>query len=102
MKATKKTLTDCIHTSQSVTEMSATRTRMLGVKNNYRSAHMDLTCRWCKDERETQDHILKDCPSFTDHTQQTDMNEIMNPQRNVKKPEATIISNIYKKIIYGP
>ena len=36
----------------------ATRTRMLGVKNNYRSAHMDLTCRWCKDKPETQDHIL--------------------------------------------
>ena len=47
--------------------------------NNYRSAHMDLTCRWCKEELETQDHILKDCPSFTDHTQQIDMNEIMNP-----------------------
>ena len=34
--------------------------------------------------------IIKDCPSFTDHTQQIDMNEIMNPQRNVKKTEATI------------
>ena len=65
----------------------AARTRMLGVKNNYRSAHMDLTCRWCKEELETQDHILKDCPSFTDHTQQIDMNEIMSPQRNVKKPK---------------
>ena len=74
----------------------------LGVKNNYRSAHMDLTCRWCKDKPETQDHILKDCPSFTDHTQQIDMSEIMNPQRSVKKPEATIISNIYKKINGGP
>ena len=63
---------------------------------------MDLTCRWCKEELETQDHILKDCPSFTDHTQQIDMNEIMNPQRNVKKNEATIISNIYKKINDGP
>ena len=80
----------------------ATRTRMLGVKNNYRSAHMDLTCRWCKDKPETQDHILKDCPSFTDHTQQIDMSEIMNPQRSVKKPEATIVSNIYKKINGGP
>ena len=46
--------------------------------------------------------ILKDCPSFTDHTQQIDMNEIMNPQRNVKKTEATLISNIYKKINDGP
>ena len=63
---------------------------------------MDLTCRWCKEELETQDHIFKDCPSFTDHTQQIDMNEIMNPQRNVKKHEATIISNIYKKINDGP
>ena len=71
----------------------ATRTRMLGVKNNYRSAHMDLTCRWCKEELERQDHI---------HTQQIDMNEIMNPQQNVKKNKATIISNIYKKINDGP
>ena len=45
---------------------------------------------------------VKDCPSFTDHTQQIDMNERMNPQRNVKKTEATIISNIYKKINDGP
>ena len=79
-----------------------TRTRMLGVKNNYRSVHMDLTYRWCKEELETQDHILKDCPSFTDLTQQIDMNEIMNPQQNVKKTEAAIISNIYKKINDGP
>ena len=52
---------------------------------------MDLSCRWCKDKPETQDHILKDCPLFTDHTQQRDMSEIMNPQRSMKKPEATII-----------
>ena len=38
-----------------------TRTRMLQVKNNYPSAHNDLTCRACKKTTETQEHVLQEC-----------------------------------------
>ena len=32
----------------------ATRTKMLGVKTNYHTAHNDLVCRWCKADQETR------------------------------------------------
>ena len=58
----KKDITEC--NRNECAAIFATRTRMLGVKNNYRSAHMDLTCRWCKDKPETQDHILNPSPAM--------------------------------------
>ena len=38
------------------------RTRMLQVKNNYKNAHKNLTCRACQKENETQEHVLTACP----------------------------------------
>ena len=35
---------------------------MLQVKNNYKNAHKNLTCRACKNENETQEHVLTACP----------------------------------------
>jgi len=37
------------------------RSRMLPVKNNYKSKYRDLKCRGCKAETETQQHALQDC-----------------------------------------
>ena len=34
---------------------------MLLVKNNYRNQHKDNTCRGCKAEPETQQHVLENC-----------------------------------------
>ena len=38
------------------------RTRMLQVKNNYKKAYKNLTCRACQKENETQVHVLTACP----------------------------------------
>ena len=37
------------------------RTRMFPVKNNFRGAHSDDTCRFCNNAIETQEHILNEC-----------------------------------------
>lgn len=37
------------------------RTRMLEVKNNFRGMHRDLLCRVCKQNEETQKHVLEEC-----------------------------------------
>ena len=38
-----------------------TRTRMIDVKANYKNKYKDQTCRLCKKENETQQHILTEC-----------------------------------------
>ena len=69
------------HTERNRNECSAifaTRTRMLGVKNNYRTAHNHQVCRWCKADQETQDHTLKECPNFQCHTEKLDISKKIN------------------------
>ena len=41
-----------------------TKTRMLGVKNNFRNKTDDLKCRACKVSDETQAHVLKECQAI--------------------------------------
>ena len=38
-----------------------TRTRMIDVKANYKNKYKDQTCRLCKKENETQQHLLTEC-----------------------------------------
>lgn len=40
------------------------RTRMLPVKDNYKNRHPEHTCRACGAARETQQHVLEDCPTL--------------------------------------
>ena len=40
------------------------KTRMLDIKNNFRNKSTTITCRACKKEEETQDHILAECPEI--------------------------------------
>ena len=44
------------------------RSRMLKVKGNYKTGQQTYKCRWCKDEEETQEHILSECSAFKDLT----------------------------------
>ena len=44
------------------------RTRMLHVKNNYKNAYKDLTCRACQKDYETQEHVLATCPAIHNDT----------------------------------
>ena len=78
----------------------ATRTKMLCVKNNYRTAHDDLVCRWCKADQETQDHILKECPNFQCHTEKLDISKIMNPKGKLQKlMQSSSMTSIRKSMI---
>ena len=45
------------------------RTRMLDVKNNYRNKHANNLCRACKEEIESQEHILEKCKKIHDNNQ---------------------------------
>ena len=47
------------------------RTRMLQVKNNYKNAHKNLTCRACQRSTETQKYVLAVCPAI--HTDLKDI-----------------------------
>ena len=49
----------------------AVRFRMPNVKGNYKNKYTELTCRWCKNNVETQEHILKQCAEFTHITKNT-------------------------------
>ena len=40
------------------------RTMMIKVKSNYKNGFNDLNCRFCKNEEETQLHILEICPDL--------------------------------------
>ena len=48
-------------TSRECTNIFAVRSRMLKVKGNYKHKYTNKTCRWCKDNMETQEHILTQC-----------------------------------------
>ena len=40
------------------------RTRMIKVRGNFKNGNSDLTCRACKKDLETQDHVLETCPQI--------------------------------------
>ena len=44
------------------TNIFNTRARMIYVKCNYKGKYRNLTCRWCNQTQEMQQHILKNCP----------------------------------------
>jgi hypothetical protein len=47
-----------------------TRASMLPLKANFKATHADTTCRWCKTTKETQEHILTQCPQLKIHITQ--------------------------------
>jgi hypothetical protein len=51
------------------------RTRMIDVKNNYKNKYKNLTCRACKNETETQEHILEECKAIHDKKDTTTSKE---------------------------
>ena len=104
MKAIRKESNNDVYiTEQNRNECSdifATRTRILGVKNNYRTAHDDLVFRWCKADQETQYHITKECPNFQCHTENLDISKIINPQRKITKlMQSSSMTSIRKSMI---
>ena len=48
-------------TRNQVSTIFKARTRMLDIKDNFKGKYTDQTCRKCRIEVETQDHVLKEC-----------------------------------------
>ena len=46
---------------QEVSTLFKTRTRMIDIKGNYKNKYPDQTCRLCKNNNETQEHVLEEC-----------------------------------------
>ena len=68
------------------------RTRMLDVKNNYRNKYNDLTCRACKNEPETQEHVLEKCSAIHKDPSTT------APRSEIFKENTLTLKTIAKKI----
>ena len=55
-------------TRKQVSLIFKARTRMLKFKGNYKNGHKDQACRACKNEAETQNHVLEECPAIHQDT----------------------------------
>ena len=55
-------------TRKQVSLIFKARTRMLKIKGNYKNGNPNLTCRACKREEETQQHVLEKCPKIHENT----------------------------------
>ena len=67
-------------TPHSPTEKNAntifkTPTRILHVKNNYKDAYKDVTCRACQ-QKETQGHVPATCPAIRNNATNKIENEL--------------------------
>ena len=85
-------------TRRECTNIFAVRSRMLKVKGNYKNKYTDKTCRWCKDNMETQEHILKQCAEFKHITQNTTYETYFDDDTNMTKIAAETIHNVITKI----
>ena len=75
------------------------RTRMLDVKNNFRSKCRDEICRGCGKEKETQQHILEECTAIHDGQKQVVKGaDIFTEEITTLKNTAEKIDNIMAKI----
>ena len=59
-----------------------TRTKMIKIKDNFRGAHSDLTCRWCREKPETQEHIFTECEPLRKYTIDINYHDLMRNQEN--------------------
>ncbi len=70
-----------------------TRARMLKTKTNYPNMFNDKTCRLCKVNEETQQHILEECPA-TNPEHKVNYTKTMENQKDSLKEEANKIIHI--------
>ena len=74
------------------------RSRMLKVKGNYKTGQQTYKCRWCKDEEETQEHILSECSAFKDLTKGIDYRTYFTNNINMLRKIAPAIRKIRERI----
>ena len=82
------------------TSIFAIRIRMIETetKTNYTQLHTNNTCRWCESPKETQHHIIEECPQFKDITQNLTINKIMGTDIETLQKESQQIKAIVKRI----
>ena len=73
------------------------QTRMLPIKNNYKTKYKDLICRGCKAESETQQHVLQECVAIHNDTK-VDPTDYFTEDLNVLKKAAQNIQFVLQRI----
>ena len=71
---------------------------MLKIRANMKTTNPDLTCRWCKQYQETQDHIISECIMTAD--KDIDLNKAMMNHKDTLIKEViqlTQIANLVDK-----
>ena len=69
-----------------------TRSYMLKIKTNMKTTNPDLSCRWCKQYQETQEHIITECTMTPDID--IDLNKAMTNHNDTLIKEATQLTQI--------
>ena len=80
------------------TSIFAVRSRMIRTKTNYTQQHTNNICRWCDAPKETQQHIIEECPQFKNLTQNLTINKIMGTNNDTLQTEAQQIKAIINRI----
>ena len=75
------------------------RTRMIKVKGNYKNGQNDLTCRICKNNEETQTHILEECLALHQNdTTKIPRHQLFSTDIGTLRTVAYKIENILEKL----
>ena len=71
------------------------RSRMAKVKTNYKGAHSNLLCRWCKKVEETQTHIFQECENLKE-AQNCNYENIFQNEVSTLRNTTQALENIMK------
>ena len=75
------------------------RTRMIDTKSNYKNKYPDMTCRACKNEPETQEHVLDNCNAIhIDNTTKVPTTDIFSEDIKTLKQAAKKIRKILETL----
>ena len=83
---------------QDVSLIFKTRNRMLEIKDNYRNKYENLTCRLCKQNEETQKHILEECDEIKKEKLQIHKYTLFSRSKYIQQDNAEKIRKIVKKL----
>ena len=93
----KTTYTDLLDRQQTSIIFKA-RCRMLDIKNNYKNKYTNNTCRLCKQQDETQEHIFERCPETRKYNLDIRKHIIFSRSTSILKDCADKIKNIQKML----
>ena len=80
------------------TNIFMVRSRMMHIKGNYKNMYQDLACRWCKQQPETQEHIITSCKEFKAITKNVDYNTYFKDDPISTTIIVPILTKIQEKI----